>query len=117
MLYYSIRLFSPDALLERIPYIILGSSGIMIASCALFSSTAGTVVHIYDKKCQAGVCKNLFEYFIDEEMCNGCTLCMIKCPQEAISGIRKKLHTIDPEKCIKCGICYSLCKRKAVRVR
>ncbi|OEU54491.1 MAG: NADH dehydrogenase [Desulfobacterales bacterium C00003106] len=73
--------------------------------------------HIYDKKCRAGVCKNLFEYFIDEKLCNGCTLCMIKCPQEAISGTRKKLHTIDPAKCIKCGICYGLCKRKAVRVR
>lgn len=73
--------------------------------------------HIYDKKCRAGVCKNLFEYFIDEKLCNGCTLCMIKCPQEAISGTRKKPHTIDPAKCIKCGICYGLCKRKAVRVR
>ncbi|MBE9551715.1 MAG: NADH-quinone oxidoreductase subunit NuoF [Proteobacteria bacterium] len=73
--------------------------------------------HIYDKKCRAGVCKNLFEYFIDEKLCNGCTLCMIKCPQEAILGTRKKLHTIDPAKCIKCGICYGLCKRKAVRVR
>jgi NADH:ubiquinone oxidoreductase subunit F (NADH-binding)/(2Fe-2S) ferredoxin len=73
--------------------------------------------HIYDKKCCAGICKNLFEYYIDEELCNGCTLCKVKCPEKAITGKKKKPHMIDPQKCIKCGICYSLCKLEAVRVR
>jgi NADH:ubiquinone oxidoreductase subunit F (NADH-binding)/ferredoxin len=73
--------------------------------------------HIYDKKCSAGVCKNLFEYVIDETLCNGCTLCKLKCPEKAVSGKKKKPHRIDPQKCIKCGICYSLCKREAVIVR
>ncbi len=73
--------------------------------------------HIYDKKCSAGVCKNLFEYVIDEELCNGCTLCKVKCPEQAISGKRKEPHRIDVQKCIKCGICFSLCKREAVRVK
>jgi NADH-quinone oxidoreductase subunit F len=74
------------------------------------------VAHIYDKKCPAGVCKNLFEYMIDETLCNGCTLCKVKCPEKAISGEKKKPHRIDTAKCIKCGICYNLCKRKAVIV-
>jgi NADH:ubiquinone oxidoreductase subunit F (NADH-binding)/(2Fe-2S) ferredoxin/Pyruvate/2-oxoacid:ferredoxin oxidoreductase delta subunit len=73
--------------------------------------------HIYDKKCRAGVCKNLFEYYIDIELCNGCTLCKVKCPEKAITGKKKKPHRIDHQKCIKCGICYSLCKQEAVRVR
>ena len=73
--------------------------------------------HIFDKKCRAGVCRNLFEYFIDETLCNGCTLCSIKCPEGAISGEKKKPHTIDAGKCIRCGICYSLCKKEAVCVR
>ena len=73
--------------------------------------------HIYDKKCRAGVCKNLFEYYIDEELCNGCTLCKVKCPEKAITGKKKEPHRIDPQKCIKCGICYSLCKLEAIRVR
>jgi hypothetical protein len=34
--------------------------------------------HIFDKKCRAGVCKNLFAYKIDEDICNGCTLCAVK---------------------------------------
>ena len=73
--------------------------------------------HISNKKCPAGVCRNLFEYFIDPTLCNGCTLCRIKCPEQAISGEKKGPHVIDPDKCIKCGICRSLCKKDAVCVR
>lgn len=73
--------------------------------------------HIFDKKCGAGVCRNLFEYFIDQDLCDGCTLCRKKCPEEAVSGEKKEVHVIDPEKCINCGICFSLCKREAIRVR
>jgi NADH:ubiquinone oxidoreductase subunit F (NADH-binding)/(2Fe-2S) ferredoxin/Pyruvate/2-oxoacid:ferredoxin oxidoreductase delta subunit len=72
--------------------------------------------HIFDKKCSAGVCKNLFIYKIDEDICNGCTLCAVKCPEGAVSGEKKKPHTIDIETCVKCGICFSLCKFNAIKV-
>lgn len=72
--------------------------------------------HIYERKCVAGVCKNLFEYVIDEELCNGCGLCRIKCPEKVVSGEKKKLHVIDSGKCIKCGICINSCKFDAVKV-
>jgi len=73
--------------------------------------------HIFDKKCPAGVCKELFYYEIDEENCNGCHLCFLKCPQEAISGEKKQLHTIEQEKCIKCSICYESCKFDAIAIK
>lgn len=73
--------------------------------------------HIVDKKCPAGVCRNLFEYVIAEDRCNGCTLCRLKCPEDAISGEKKKLHVIDTKKCVRCGICYNLCKKEAVVIR
>jgi NADH-quinone oxidoreductase subunit F len=72
--------------------------------------------HIYDGKCRAGVCKKLFEYTIDRALCNGCTLCKLKCPEKAVSGEKKKPHSIDNTKCIKCGICYTSCKFQAIRV-
>jgi NADH-quinone oxidoreductase subunit F len=73
--------------------------------------------HIFEKKCRAGVCRNLFEYYIDETLCNGCTLCRKKCPEQAVSGEKKEVHQIDSAKCINCGICFSLCKQEAVLVR
>ncbi|MBW1797546.1 MAG: 4Fe-4S binding protein [Deltaproteobacteria bacterium] len=72
--------------------------------------------HIRDKKCPAGVCKALFHYEIDEDTCNGCHLCALKCPEEAITGEKKKTHEIDQDKCIKCSICYDACKFDAVIV-
>jgi len=73
--------------------------------------------HIKDKKCPSGVCKPLFHYEIDEEACNGCTLCAKRCPEEAISGEKKKLHHLDLEKCINCGICYDACKFDAILIQ
>ncbi len=73
--------------------------------------------HIRDKKCPSGVCKNLFHYEIDPEACTGCRMCFRKCPQEAISGEKKKAHSIDQQLCIKCGICYDVCKFNAVTIR
>ncbi|MBW1675080.1 MAG: 4Fe-4S binding protein [Deltaproteobacteria bacterium] len=73
--------------------------------------------HIREKRCPAGVCKGLFYYEIDESLCNGCRLCALKCPSEAISGEKKKPHVIDQEKCIQCGICYERCKFDAVLIK
>ena len=74
------------------------------------------IAHIHDHKCPAGVCKSLFHYEIDAEVCTGCQVCFRKCPQEAISGEKKKPHTIDQSNCIKCGICYDGCKFDAIKI-
>jgi NADH-quinone oxidoreductase subunit F len=73
--------------------------------------------HIRDKKCSAGVCKPLFYYEIDPEFCTGCTLCAKRCPEEIISGEKKKPHQLEQDKCIKCGICYDVCKFNAVAIK
>ena len=71
--------------------------------------------HINHKKCTALQCKPLIKFTITPE-CRGCTLCIKKCPVDAISGERGKLHTIDQEKCDKCGVCKKVCKFEAVEV-
>ncbi len=72
--------------------------------------------HVFDKKCRAGVCKNLRVYTIDVENCTGCTLCAKKCPTNAIIGGRKQPHFIIPDKCISCGACEEACNFNAVKV-
>ncbi len=72
------------------------------------------VAHVVDKKCPAGVCKDLLSYRIIEDKCKGCTACARKCPVGAISGAVKTPHVIDTEKCIKCGACIETCKFAAI---
>ena len=71
------------------------------------------IAHVVDKKCPAGTCTELLEYFITDD-CKGCTLCKKACPVNAISGERKELHIIDTDVCIKCDACVAKCPFKAI---
>ena len=71
--------------------------------------------HIYEKRCPAGVCKDLLSYSILDEFCKGCTACMRVCPAGAIVGEKKKPHKIIQDICIKCGACFETCKFKAIK--
>ena len=73
--------------------------------------------HVKDKKCTAGICKNLIEYSILEDQCTGCGACLKLCPQQAIQGEPKKVHTIDSDKCIRCGVCRDACPFEAIMVK
>ena len=72
--------------------------------------------HIVDKRCPAGVCKNLTSYSIDRDTCIGCSACARKCPVNAIEGELKKPHVIHSNKCIKCGTCFTVCPSGAVKI-
>lgn len=72
------------------------------------------IAHIVDKKCPAGVCKELLHYRIDPDKCRGCTLCARTCPADAIIGKVKEVHMINPEKCVKCGACMEKCRFGAI---
>jgi ferredoxin len=77
--------------------------------------------HVVDKKCPAGVCKNLMRYVIKEEICKRCGICAKNCPVDAITrtdyiapGHKLASFTIDTDKCVKCGVCMGNCKFKAI---
>ena len=112
-------------LLERLCATLKDSS-----LCALGSTAANPVLttirhfrdeyeaHIREKRCPAGVCKELITYFIIDEKCPGCGLCVEPCPTEAITFVAKKKPVIlNQERCIRCGTCYDICKMGAVGVK
>jgi len=74
------------------------------------------VEHIKNKRCPAGVCRELITFSINEN-CTGCGACVRACPAEAITGEKKERHAINSALCIKCGVCRSVCKSEAVDVK
>ncbi|MDR2898465.1 MAG: NADH-quinone oxidoreductase subunit NuoF [Spirochaetaceae bacterium] len=69
--------------------------------------------HIVNKKCEAGKCKHLVSFTINDS-CIGCGACARRCPANCITGEKKSMHVIDQSKCLKCGECLKACKFNAV---
>jgi NADH-quinone oxidoreductase subunit F len=65
--------------------------------------------HINSAKCPAHLCKDLINYVILPEKCQGCGICLRNCPATAIVGDKRMVHVIDQSKCVKCGTCQDVC--------
>ena len=57
---------------------------------------------------------NTYEHSVslDVSRCTGCTMCLKRCPTEAIR-IKDGHAVIDPNRCIDCGVCIRYCPNNA----
>ena len=111
-------------LLEDIAAVMVDTS-----LCALGTTAANPVLstiryfrdeyeaHIKEKRCPAGVCKELISYYIDPSKCKGCLICLRNCPVDAIIGGKNQIHVIDQGKCTKCGTCLDVCPPRFNAIR
>ena len=111
-------------LLEDIATVMVDTS-----LCALGTTAANPVLstiryfrdeyeaHIKEKRCPAGVCKELISYYIDPSKCKGCLICLRNCPVDAIIGGKNQIHVIDQGKCTKCGTCLDVCPPRFNAIR
>lgn len=72
--------------------------------------------HVVEKRCPAGVCKDLLRYYISNN-CVGCQRCKKNCPAQCISGEARQVHEINQVDCILCGECYRICPVEAIEHR
>lgn len=79
------------------------------------------IAHVQNKKCPAGVCKDLLTYVIDKDKCIGCGMCARNCPAGAVVATdyiapnhKLSSYEINHDKCIKCGACIANCRLKAI---
>jgi Na+-translocating ferredoxin:NAD+ oxidoreductase subunit B len=56
-----------------------------------------------------GAHKPLVLAVIDETQCIGCTICIQKCPVDAIVGAAKVMHTVIVVECTGCELCVAPC--------
>lgn len=54
---------------------------------------------------------------VNEEICNGCKLCILVCPEPNVLRYtkEKKIH-VDENRCKGCGICETNCPKSALTI-
>jgi electron transport complex protein RnfB len=57
--------------------------------------------------------RQVMAYYITDK-CNGCTSCAQICPTGAVTGEKKKRHSINEKYCIACGTCGRICPKESV---
>ncbi len=53
--------------------------------------------------------------WVNQEMCEGCGVCVEECPVGAIQLDSDDVAAIDEAACVRCGRCHDVCPHDAVR--
>ncbi|WP_116963111.1 RnfABCDGE type electron transport complex subunit B [Fastidiosibacter lacustris] len=54
---------------------------------------------------------------INEDLCIGCTKCILACPVDAIVGAKKLMHTVLSNECTGCDLCVVPCPMDCIEMQ
>lgn len=63
-----------------------------------------------------GFWKKVFPFFIDQDKCNGCGICIKLCPEKSLIMNEKKNIPLRNEKCSLCNRCFAFCPSNAIQI-
>jgi len=52
---------------------------------------------------------------VNEELCNGCKVCIKRCQMDAVN-LEDEKAKIDQDRCIGCGLCITTCKTESMKL-
>lgn len=53
---------------------------------------------------------------INAELCNGCGLCIVRCPTQALGWRDQKAALVQPQLCVYCAECETVCPTNAIEL-
>lgn len=94
----------------------------VMCNCTNDACIAWTPLLQYGVSVTKRAAKSRFEAAIDQELCNGCQVCVDRCQFDAITmskvaGSKRLKAHIDPEKCWGCGVCVIKCEPEAIAMK
>jgi len=54
---------------------------------------------------------------LDEQLCNGCRMCIAVCPHAVFGITERKAHIKNRDLCMECGACAMNCPQGAISVK
>jgi electron transport complex protein RnfB len=84
--------------------------------CNCCSDCCIVLSHLKRFPCPAEMVKAKFRAVVDPKKCEGCDLCLDRCPMDAIFKDEAGVGSVNQDRCIGCGLCVSGCPVEAIHL-
>jgi Na+-translocating ferredoxin:NAD+ oxidoreductase subunit B len=83
--------------------------------CNCCTCSCGVLRGIAEKGCLNAVSSSDFFASVDEDLCNGCEVCIDRCQFNALK-MQDGISIVDTKFCVGCGLCVTTCSTEAIKL-